>query len=76
MTRTEQTEAYIGFFGSEAGKLFLAELDRRIDDAHDGADDADEPLVSYGLSKGAKEIKGIKEHIETIMTPLRQGKSL
>jgi len=76
--RAEQTEAYIGFFGSEAGKMFMEQLDTLIDDAHRTAENIDMtgPSACHALMARASGIRQVKEHIQTIMTPLRQGKHM
>lgn len=72
MDRATQSEAYKGFFGSDSGKAFLAELDYLINNAHAESDSSDDPMVVFGYSKEARGITKIKEHITVMMTDLKK----
>lgn len=58
-------EAYRGFFlKSEAGKYFISELSRLIDDEHRSAEK--NPELSRDHVQRAKGMRNLEEHIQSV----------
>jgi hypothetical protein len=58
--------AYQNFFlKSDAGKYFVAELDRQLNDHHMKSED--EPELSRDHSQRAKGLRGMEQHISSVI---------
>lgn len=74
MTHDELAKAYQAFFTkSEAGRHYITEITRLIDDAHKAAED--HPELSRDHVQRAKGLRLSLDHITSVGTEIKRGRS-
>lgn len=72
--RKLQSDSYISFFTSEAGKEFMGLLENMINGYHKNAEN--EGKEARDSAQRAYGVRQIKNHIEALMKDVKKGKSL